>query len=124
MFLLFFFFLFAPGEIDLVLHGLGAQSLGPKGTAGTSIVYANPAKMEHMLRFAMDHGVKMTVFDGEDELHKIAALPGGDRLSLLLRLTTDDKSSVCRFSKKFGCPVAEAPHLLSVAQVPCPSTSV
>ena len=46
----------------------------------------------------------MTVFDGEDELYKIASLPnnGKDHFQLLLRLTTDDRASVCRFSKKFG----------------------
>lgn len=104
------------GEIDLVLNGLGDDlSFGPKGRARSSIVYANPAKMENMIRFAMDNDVRMTVFDGEDELHKIAAL-GGHKFQLLLRLTTDDKASICQFSKKFGCPVAEAPHLLRVAQ--------
>jgi diaminopimelate decarboxylase len=72
--------------------------------------------MEHMLNFAMDHGVRMTVFDGEDELIKIAKLGGHNKLDLLLRLTTDDKASVCRFSKKFGCPVAEAPRLLDIAK--------
>jgi ornithine decarboxylase len=105
------------GEIDLVLNGLGDDlSFGPRGRASNSIVYANPAKMEHMLRFAMENDVRMTVFDGEDELYKIASLGGQDKLDLLLRLTTDDKASVCRFSKKFGCPVAEAPQLLEVAK--------
>jgi len=105
------------GEIDLVLNHLGPDySFGPRGLAASSIVYANPAKMEHMLEFAIDNGVKMTVFDGEDELYKIASLAGGNQMQLLLRLTTDDRASVCRFSKKFGCPVAEAPHLLSVAK--------
>jgi diaminopimelate decarboxylase len=47
---------------------------------------------------------------------KIAATEGHEKLQLLLRLTTDDTASVCRFSKKFGCPVAEAPRLLDVAQ--------
>jgi ornithine decarboxylase len=105
------------GEIDLVLNGLGDDlSFGPKGRARSSIVYANPAKMEHMIRFAMDNDVRMTVFDGEDELHKIAALGGHEKFDLLLRLTTDDKASICQFSKKFGCPVADAPHLLRVAK--------
>ena len=104
------------GEIDLVLNGLGDESFKLKGKASSSIVYANPAKMEHMLRFAIDNKVKMTVFDGEDELKKIAAIPGGHQMELLLRLTTDDKSSICRFSKKFGCPVAEAPRLLELAK--------
>jgi len=105
------------GEIDMVVNGLGEElSFGAKGCASTSIVYANPAKMATMLDFAIKNGVRMTVFDGEDELYKIASIPGGKSMELLLRLTTDDKSSVCRFSKKFGCPVAEAPHLLRVAK--------
>jgi ornithine decarboxylase len=105
------------GEIDLVLNGLGDNlSFGPKGRASSSIVYANPAKMENMIRFAMVNDVRMTVFDGEDELYKIAALGGHEKFDLLLRLTTDDKASICQFSKKFGCPVAEAPHLLEVAK--------
>jgi len=104
------------GEIELVLHGLGDDlSFGPRDVAGTSIVYANPAKMEGMLKYAISNGVRMTVFDGEDELHKIAAL-GGQNMELLLRLTTDDRASICRFSKKFGCPVDEAPKLLEVAK--------
>ena len=104
------------GEIKLVLQGLGDDlSFGPRGIAGTSIVYANPAKMEGMLKFAMAGGVRMTVFDGEDELYKIAKL-GGHNMDLLLRLTTDDRASICRFSKKFGCPVEEAPKLLEIAK--------
>lgn len=105
------------GEIDLVLNHLGPElSFAPRGKAGTSLIYAHPAKMEHMLNYAIGNGVGMTVFDGEDELYKIASAPGGKKIQLLLRLTTDDRSSVCRFSKKFGCPVAESPHLLKVAK--------
>lgn len=104
------------GEIELVLHGLGDDySFAPRGLAPTSIVYANPAKMEGMLKYAIDHDVRMTVFDGEDELYKIAKV-GGQNMDLLLRLTTDDRASTCRFSKKFGCPVEEAPKLLEVAK--------
>jgi len=110
------------GEIDMVLNGLGEElSFGRRGKASSSIVYANPAKMQNMLKFALDNDVRMTVFDGEDELRKIAALLSSagrarDSFQLLLRLTTDDRASICRFSKKFGCPVAEAPKLLKVAQ--------
>eukprot|EP01041_Mallomonas_annulata_P009411 gene9411-19528_t len=105
------------GEMDLVINGLGEElSLGARGLATKSIVYANPAKMANMIKFAMDNEVRMTVFDGEDELRKIAALRGQNKFDLLLRLTTDDKSSVCKFSKKFGCPVEEAPKLLQIAK--------
>eukprot|EP00981_Chlorochromonas_danica_P005890 scaffold1208_cov163-Ochromonas_danica.AAC.17 len=105
------------GEIDLVLNGLGEDlSFAPQEKATKSIVYANPAKMKHMLDYAVQNGVSMTVFDGEDELYKIAEVEGHEKLQLLLRLTTDDKASVCQFSKKFGCPVDDAPELLRVAK--------
>jgi diaminopimelate decarboxylase len=105
------------GEIDLVLNGLGEDhSFGAKDKASSSIVYANPAKMKHMIDFAVKNDVRMTVFDGEDELIKIAEVRGHEHLQLLLRLTTDDKASMCQFSKKFGCPVDEAPKLLEVAK--------
>ena len=104
------------GEIDLVCNGLGDELSFSPEKAASSIIYAHPAKMKHMLRFALDQNVGMTVFDGEDELHKIASMEGFKDIQVLLRLTTDDKSSICRFSKKFGCPVGEATHLLEVAK--------
>lgn len=112
------------GEIDMVVNHLGDQlSFGrTPGKAASGIVYANPAKFDNMLQFAMDSGVRMTVFDGEDELEKIAKLVGpngthpGYPLQLLLRITTDDKHSICKFSGKFGCPVEEARELLVIAK--------
>ena len=106
------------GEVDLVLNGLGDYSFKKLNKANNSIVYANPAKMEHMLKFALQNDVALTVFDGEDELYKLAAVEAseGSKFNLLLRLTTDDRASVCRFSKKFGCPVEDALHLLPIAQ--------
>ena len=105
------------GEIDLVVNHLGEDhSLGPRGKTTHSIVYANPAKMDSHIQFAMDNDVRMTVFDGEDELLKIARLGGQKKFDLLLRLTTDDKASICQFSKKFGCPIGDARALLELAQ--------
>ena len=72
--------------------------------------------MDKHLEFAINHQVGLTVIDGEDELEKMAKLGNPEKMSVLIRLTTDDKDSVCRFSKKFGCPVANAPHLLKVAK--------
>ena len=76
--------------------------------------------MHSHLEFAGKNGVLRTVFDGEDELYKLAkvndTLPEGKKFELLLRITTDDKMSVCSFSHKFGCPASEAPELLKVAK--------
>jgi len=96
------------GEINFVIKKTGNH---PK-----TIVYANPAKMSHMLKFAIENNVDMTVFDGEDELYKIAKMKGGKNLKLLLRLATDDSMSICRFSNKFGCSMDEVSHLLQVAK--------
>jgi ornithine decarboxylase len=105
------------GEIDLVVNGLGEEhNFGSNGKASNLIVYANPAKMESHLKFASDNQVRMTVFDGEDELYKIAAMTDGEHFDLLLRLSTDDKSSICQFSKKFGCPVHDSERLLLIAK--------
>lgn len=109
------------GEIETVLHELGPElSFKERGLAGPKIVYANPAKMIEHIDYAAQQGVRMTTFDGEDELYKLAKiqekLPEGDSLELLLRIATDDEKSVCSFSNKFGCPVNEATELLDVAK--------
>ena len=100
------------------MNGLGEElNISTRGVnIAKSIVYANPAKMDTHIKFAIDNEVRMTVFDGEDELYKIAAIPGSKNLQLLLRLTTEDSASVCQFSKKFGCPVEEAKELLQTAK--------
>lgn len=104
------------GEMEMVLHGLGKElSFGPRGISSTSMIYSHPAKMVSHTEYALANGVRMTVFDGEDELNKLAALPHHESFQLLMRIATDDKHSICRFSKKFGCDVRDAPHLLRVA---------
>ena len=60
--------------------------------------------MDSHLQFAIKHSVGLTVIDGEDELYKMKELDPDQDMSVLIRITTDDKDSVCRFSKKFGCP--------------------
>ena len=102
------------GEIELVTQHLGFSA--------DRVVYANPAKMPAHLRYAHACGVRLTVFDSEDELHKLANLARGlsraprEQMQLLLRLATDDSSSVCQFSNKFGASVVDAEHLLTVAR--------
>lgn len=97
------------GEIDLVLNGLDDFSVKPD-----QIVYANPQKMDSHIMFADESRVGLTVIDGEDELHKMARL--GSKMAVLIRLATDDKDSVCRFSKKFGAKPSDAPKLLQLAK--------
>ena len=97
------------GEIDLVLNGLDDFCVKPD-----QIVYANPQKMDSHIMFADESRVGLTVIDGEDELIKMARL--GSKMAVLIRIATDDKDSVCRFSKKFGAKPSDAPKLLKVAK--------
>lgn len=95
------------------------MSFGPRKNTD-KIVYANPQKMKSHIEFAAKNNVNRTVFDGEDELYKLAeinkTLPDGEKLELLLRIATDDEKSVCSFSNKFGCPPPQAPELLEIAK--------
>lgn len=62
-------------EIDSVINKLGEElSLAKHGLAGEKLVFANPAKFESHLNFAVKNGVRKTVFDGEDELYKLAKI--------------------------------------------------
>lgn len=59
-------------------------------------------------------GVKQMTFDNADELYKIAKLfPGAE---LFLRIMTDDTSSLCRLSMKFGAAMDTTESLLSTAK--------
>jgi ornithine decarboxylase len=95
------------GEIYLITEKLG---FSPE-----RIIYANPAKMCLHLVYAKSVGVKLTVFDSHDELLKISKIPN-QKFELLLRIATDDKDSMCRFSNKFGANPKDAEKLLKYAQ--------
>jgi len=78
------------------------------------IIFANPCKKLQHLRWARDHGVKKMTFDNEPELDKVKSIcPNAE---LVLRIATDDSSSVCRFSMKFGLVPERAEEVLKYAQ--------
>ncbi|KAL6879102.1 pyridoxal-dependent decarboxylase [Trichoderma novae-zelandiae] len=93
------------GEIEQVL-GLGVSP--------NHIIYAQPCKTNSYVRYVKSMGVKQMTFDNADELQKIAKLfPGAD---LFLRIMTDDTSSLCRLSMKFGAPMDTTDSLLALAK--------
>jgi ornithine decarboxylase len=84
------------------------------GVAPERIIYANPCKSHGQLRYAQAHGVTFTVFDSEDELHKIKDIMPEARL--LVRIRPDDSRSVCKFGMKYGADVeSELRPLLGTA---------
>ena len=92
-------------EIDLALE---------TGVDPSRIIYAQPCKTKSYLRYAAQVGVKQMTFDNADELYKIKAhFPGAE---LFLRITTDDSTSLCRLSMKFGASLDVVRPLLELAQ--------
>ena len=82
--------------------------------ATVDIIFANPAKMPHHMEEAEKAGVKMTTFDNEFELAKMARHMPGARA--VLRIATDDSAAVCELSSKFGAQMATTQFLLERAK--------
>ncbi|GAO16972.1 uncharacterized protein UV8b_06678 [Ustilaginoidea virens] len=93
------------GEIEQVLR---------MGISPERIIYAQPCKTNSYVRFVKSVGVQQMTFDNADELYKIAKL--FPEAELFLRIMTDDASSLCRLSMKFGAPMDTTEGLLAVAK--------
>ncbi|KAK3185722.1 Ornithine decarboxylase [Lecanicillium sp. MT-2017a] len=84
------------------------------GNSPDRIIYAQPCKTNSYVRYVKSAGVRQMTFDNADELYKIAKyFPEAE---LFLRIITDDTSSVCRLSMKFGAPMDTTEGLLSLAK--------
>ncbi|KAK4460685.1 putative ornithine decarboxylase [Cladorrhinum samala] len=84
------------------------------GVDPSRIIYAQPCKTKSYLRYVANQGVRQMTFDNADELRKIARLyPGAE---LYLRILTDDTSSLCRLSMKFGASLDSTDSLLALAR--------
>ena len=92
-------------EIDQVL-ALGVQP--------SRIIYAQPCKTISYVRYAASMNIKQMTFDNSDELYKIKRI--FPEAELFLRILTDDSSSLCRLSDKFGASLNSTHGLLSTAK--------
>lgn len=91
-------------EIDLALQ---------TGIDPSRIIYAQPCKTKSYIRYARQMGVAQMTFDNADELHKIKAnYPDAE---LYIRIMTDDSTSLCRLSMKFGASMDTVRPLLKLA---------
>lgn len=77
------------------------------------IIYANPCKAASFVRNAAKNGVDYMTFDNGDELAKIKKYHPSAKM--VLRILTDDSSSLCRLGLKFGAPLSEVRGLLKKA---------
>ena len=84
------------------------------GVDPSRIIYAQPCKTKSYVRFAAERGVKQMTFDNSDELYKIKRFfPDAE---LFLRILTDDSTSLCRLSDKFGASLDTTIGLLTLAK--------
>jgi ornithine decarboxylase len=78
------------------------------------IIFANPCKMISQIKYARAHDVDLVVFDDESELYKIKLFHSNAKL--VLRIKTDDSSSLCKFNCKFGADLEDVTSLLKTAK--------
>ena len=83
------------------------------GTDPDRIIFANPCKMISQIKYARAHDIDLVVFDDENELYKIKMFHTNARL--VLRIKTDDSSSLCKFNCKFGAELEDVENLLKLA---------
>ncbi|KAL2021470.1 hypothetical protein VTK56DRAFT_7103 [Thermocarpiscus australiensis] len=84
------------------------------GVEPSRVIYAQPCKTKSYVRYVASQGVRQMTFDNADELRKIARL--FPEAELYLRILTDDSSSLCRLSLKFGASLDSTESLLALAR--------
>ncbi|KAI9749536.1 MAG: Ornithine decarboxylase [Lichina confinis] len=90
------------------------QQVLDTGVDPSRILYAQPCKTNSYVRYAAQRGVKQMTFDNAEELYKIKRhFPAAE---LYLRIQTDDSSSLCRLSLKFGASLRDTEALLKLAK--------
>lgn len=93
------------GELELMLN---------LGVPASRIIFAHPCKRPSDIKFSREHGVALTTFDTESELHKLAELYPSSRC--VLRIRADDPEARCQLGLKYGANVDDAPALLATAK--------
>jgi ornithine decarboxylase len=86
----------------------------PSHVSPSRIIYANPCKAASFIRHAAKNNVDCMTFDNGDELVKIKK--HHPNAKMVLRILTDDSSSLCRLGLKFGAPLSEVRGLLRQAK--------
>ena len=77
-------------------------------------IHTHPIKRDKDIRDALRFGCTTFVVDNSDELHKFIRYRG--RVGLLLRVCFRSPEAKIDLSKKFGCPLEQAPLLLAEAR--------
>ena len=93
------------GEVDLVRS---------QGVRPGRCIHTHPIKRDSDIRYALEFGCTVFVYDNPLELEKF--LPYKDEVKLLLRVSFPNPETKVDLSKKFGCTPEQALPLLQLAQ--------
>jgi len=83
------------------------------GVSPNKIIYANPCKAPHMIKFAAENGITRMTFDNAEELFKVKDLH--PKAEMVIRIHVDDSKSICQFGVKFGVRLGNTKPLLELA---------
>lgn len=93
------------GEVDLVKG---------QGVHPDHCIHTHPIKRDSDIRYSLEFGCNVFVFDNICELEKF--IPYKNVVKLLLRISFPNPNSKADLSKKFGCTPEQALSLLQEAQ--------
>lgn len=93
------------GEVDVMLE----NQITPD-----DCIHTHPIKRDSDIRYALEYGCKVFVFDNPVELDKF--IPYQDKAQLLLRVSFPNPETKVDLSKKFGCTPEAALPLLRKAK--------
>lgn len=93
------------GEVDVMLE----NQITPD-----DCIHTHPIKRDSDIRYALEYGCKVFVFDNSVELDKF--IPYQDKAQLLLRVSFPNPETKVDLSKKFGCTPEAALPLLRKAK--------
>lgn len=85
-----------------------------QGVSPENIVFANPCKAPDQIKYARSEDIDLLTFDDINELWKIKLYHPS--ANLIIRITTDDSKSECKFSCKFGVKPENVEDVLRAAK--------
>ena len=94
------------------------EALTKLGITGDRIFFSNPIKQVAHIQYALQHGVKLFVFDSEAEADKMAALANeaGVEIEVYVRMTVPHTGALWPLTHKFGVEPRRAVELMKYAR--------
>jgi ornithine decarboxylase len=94
------------------------QALLDLGVSGNRIFFSNPIKQPAHIEFAVQHGIRLFVYDSEAEVDKLAHFNDpANPLEVYVRMTVTHQGALWPLTHKFGVEPRRAVELLHLARM-------